>query len=118
MSIDHTKAIYLIKLVEVMRERGCPVEPVLAAARMSDDSLHDHDASIPLSQPVLDFIRIDRRVDQAEGFGFGGGESPSLDGRYHLRSFEPSILCDDIHQPLMNLVHQTVEHLALGQRTR
>jgi AraC-like DNA-binding protein len=50
VSIDHTKAIYLIKLVEVMRERGCPVEPVLAAARMSDDSLHDHDASIPLSQ--------------------------------------------------------------------
>jgi AraC-like DNA-binding protein len=50
MSIDHTKAIYLTKLLAVMRERDCPVEPVLAAARMSERALQDHDASIPISQ--------------------------------------------------------------------
>ena len=50
MSIDHTKATYLVKLVEVLRERGCPAGPTLAAAGLSEGSLCDHDASVPLSQ--------------------------------------------------------------------
>jgi AraC-like DNA-binding protein len=52
VSIDHTKAIYLIKLVEVLEARGLPVEPVLAAAGLSADALPDHDASLPLGQYV------------------------------------------------------------------
>ena len=52
VSIDHTKAIYLVKLVDVMRERGCPVDGVLAAAGLPESALRDHDASVPLSQYV------------------------------------------------------------------
>jgi len=50
VSIDHTKAIYLIKLVEVMHDHGCSVEPVLEAARLPELSLRDHDAAVPLGQ--------------------------------------------------------------------
>ena len=73
MSIDHTKAIYLIKLVEVLRERGHPVEPVLAAARMSRQSLHDHDASIPLSQ-YLSGIEEAVNTTEIPDLGFQVGE--------------------------------------------
>ncbi len=52
MSIDHTKAIYLIKLVEVLRARGLPIEPVLEAAGLSSEALPDHDASVPLGQYI------------------------------------------------------------------
>lgn len=50
MSIDNTKAIYLLKLVDVMRELGCSVDSVLEAAGLPEHSLQDHDASLPLSQ--------------------------------------------------------------------
>lgn len=50
MSIDHTKAIYLIKLVEVLRERNLRVAPVLAAAGLPEIPLRDQDADLPLSQ--------------------------------------------------------------------
>ena len=50
MSIDHTKAIYLVKLVELLRERNLHVAPVLEAAGLSDFPVADHDADIPLGQ--------------------------------------------------------------------
>jgi AraC-like DNA-binding protein len=50
VSIDNTKAIYLLKLVEVMRERSCLVEPVLQAAGLPENTPQDHDASLPLGQ--------------------------------------------------------------------
>ena len=53
MSSDHTKAVYLIKLLEVMRERSYPVAPVLTACGISEASLQDHDASIPISQYLM-----------------------------------------------------------------
>jgi AraC-like DNA-binding protein len=53
VSIDHTKAVYLIKLLEVLREHSCPVTPVLTACGISEASLQDHDASIPISQYLM-----------------------------------------------------------------
>lgn len=50
MSIDQTKVIYLAKLVEVLRELGSPVKPVLGAAGLRERSLPDHEASLPISQ--------------------------------------------------------------------
>ena len=50
MSIDNTKAIYLLKLADVMREHGCRFEPVLEAAGLPENVLQDHEASVPLSQ--------------------------------------------------------------------
>lgn len=50
MSIDHTKAVYLIKLVEVLSELGCSVAPVFAAAGLAEHELGDREASVPLSQ--------------------------------------------------------------------
>ena len=52
MSIDHTKAIYLVKLVEVLRASNRPVGSVLDAAGLSAEALPDHDTSLPLSQYV------------------------------------------------------------------
>jgi AraC-like DNA-binding protein len=52
VNIDHTKAIYLTKLVEVLEDRGRPVEPVLAAAGLSTEALPDHDASLTLAQYI------------------------------------------------------------------
>jgi AraC-like DNA-binding protein len=50
VSIDNTKATYLIKLVEVLQDRGCSVEPVLEAACLPELSPQDHDVSVPLGQ--------------------------------------------------------------------
>ena len=53
MSIDQTKAVYLVKLLDVMREHGGPVEEVLVAAELKVDALQDHDATIPLGQYLV-----------------------------------------------------------------
>lgn len=50
VSIDQTKAIYLVKLLEVLRERSLPVESILEATGTAESALRDHDASLPLSQ--------------------------------------------------------------------
>ena len=73
MSIDHTKAIYLIKLVEVLRARGCPVEPVLAAAGLSAEALPDHDAPLPLGQYVSG-VEAAVNTDAIPDLGFLVGE--------------------------------------------
>jgi AraC-like DNA-binding protein len=50
LSIDRTKAIYLIKLAAVLRELDFPAEPMLSAAGLGACVLDDREASIPLSQ--------------------------------------------------------------------
>ena len=73
MSIDNTKAIYLLKLLQVMRERSCPVEPVLQAAGLQEDTLQDHDAFVPLSQ-YLAGIEAAVRAHAIPDLGFLVGE--------------------------------------------
>lgn len=73
MSIDHTKAIYLIKLLEVLRARGCPVDTVLAAAGLSAEALPAHDASLPLSQ-YISGVEEAVRVNEIADLGFLVGE--------------------------------------------
>jgi len=50
VSIEQTKAIYLIKLLKVLQEAGQRVEPVLEAAGLQASPSADHDADMPLSQ--------------------------------------------------------------------
>ncbi len=50
VSIEQTKAIYLIKLLEVLQEKGLCVEPVLNAAGLQEFPSANHDADMPLSQ--------------------------------------------------------------------
>jgi len=50
VSIDNTKAIYLIKLIDALREHGCPVAPIIESAGLSASALEDQDAAIPLGQ--------------------------------------------------------------------
>lgn len=73
MSIDHTKAIYLVKLLEVLHERGLATAEVLTAAGLTDADLLDHDASIPLGQ-YLDGVEEAVRISDATDFGFLVGE--------------------------------------------
>lgn len=77
MSIDHTKAIYLIKLAEVLRERGCLVEAVLEAAGLPQLSLQDHDTSVPLSQYLAGIeAATDAHAIQDLGFLVGERTTP------------------------------------------
>ena len=73
MSIDHTKVIYLLKLVEVLQQLGGPVEPVLSAAGLTMNDLGDRDASIPLSGYVS---AVEKAVsaNTAPNLGFLAGE--------------------------------------------
>ena len=73
VSIDNTKAIYLLKLAEVMREHGCRAEPVLQAAGLPEKVLQDHDASVPLSQ-YLAGIEAAVRAYERPDLGFLVGE--------------------------------------------
>ena len=73
MSIDKTKAIYLAKLLEVMREQGLPTDAVLTAARLTDADMRDHDASIPLGQ-YLDGVEEAVRIADVSDLGFLVGE--------------------------------------------
>ena len=49
MSKERTKAVYLVKLLDVLRERGCDVGPILEASGLGDEVLGDPEASLPLS---------------------------------------------------------------------
>jgi len=73
VSIDHTKAIYLVKLLGVLRERNLPAEPVLDAAGMTDTMLLEHDASLPLGQ-YLAGIEEAVRISTLSDLGFLVGE--------------------------------------------
>ena len=73
MSLDHTKAIYLVKLLEVLREQAILTAPVLEAAGQSAITLQDHDASIPLSQ-YLAGVEEAVRVSTLSDLGFRVGE--------------------------------------------
>lgn len=73
MSIDHTKAIYLVKLLEIMHERGLATTEVLTAAGLTNADLLDHDASIPLGQ-YLDGVEEAVRISDVSDLGFLVGE--------------------------------------------
>ena len=73
MSIEVTKIIYLFKLVEVLRERGCDSESVLEAAGLREITLPDHDASMPLGQ-YLAGVEAAVRENAAPDLGFLVGE--------------------------------------------
>ena len=73
MSIDHTKAIYLVKLLEVLRERSFPIAPILSACGISEEFLQDHDASIPISQYLLGVEKA-AAISKTTDLGFLVGE--------------------------------------------
>jgi len=73
VSIDHTKAVYLIKLAEVLQERNLPVAPVLEAAGLAEFPLPDHDAALPLSQ-YLAGVEEALRQNAIPDLGFLVGE--------------------------------------------
>lgn len=73
MRIEHTKAIYLAKLVEVLQELGRPVEPVLEAAGLAESDLSERDASIPLSQ-YISAVDTAVNTNAAPDLGFQVGE--------------------------------------------
>ena len=73
MSIDHTKVIYLSKLVDVLQQLDGPVEPVLDAASLTMNSLGDREASIPLSR-YLAAVEIAVSTNVAPDLGFLVGE--------------------------------------------
>lgn len=73
VSIDHTKAIYLVKLIEVLRERNLLVAPVLEAAGLPEIPLRDHDADMPLSQ-YLAGVEVAVRLNTIPDLGFLVGE--------------------------------------------
>ncbi len=73
LSIDHTKVIYLSKLLQVLREHSLPVEAVLAAADLSESALQDHDALLPISQ-YLAAIEEAASVAAISDLGFLVGE--------------------------------------------
>lgn len=49
LAIEQTKAVYLIKLVEVLKELGCRVADVVSAANVCTNELDVREASIPLA---------------------------------------------------------------------
>ena len=73
VSIEHTKMVYLSKLVEVLEELGSPVEGVLSAAGLSASDLSDRDAPIPLSQ-YLAGVEEAASANVAPDLGFLVGE--------------------------------------------
>lgn len=73
MSIDHTKVIYLSKLVDVLQQLDGPVEPVLDAAGLTMNSLSDREASIPLSR-YLAAVETAVSTNVASDLGFLVGE--------------------------------------------
>jgi len=73
VSIDHTKAIYLVKLVEVLRGRNLLAAPVLEAAGLPDFPLRNHDVSMPLSQ-YLAGVEEAVRLNSLSDLGFLVGE--------------------------------------------
>jgi AraC-like DNA-binding protein len=73
VSIDHTKGVYLIKLVEVLHEHDGPVESILSAAGLTSADLVDRDASIPLGQ-YLAAIEEAVRATATADLGFLVGE--------------------------------------------
>ncbi len=73
MSRDQTKAVYLIKLIEVLRERGQPVGAVCAAAGLDENVLVDRERSIPLAK-YLAGIEVAVRDEGIPDLGFLVGE--------------------------------------------
>ncbi len=73
MPIEQTKAIYLIKLVDVLRELDHPVEDVLSAAGIHIAELDDREASIPLSRYLAGVEQAVRHSDIPD-LGFLVGE--------------------------------------------
>lgn len=73
MSRDQTKAVYLIKLIEVLRERGHPVDAIFDAVNLDEHALADRDRSIPLAQ-YLAGIEAAVRDDTIPDLGFLVGE--------------------------------------------
>ena len=73
MSVEVTKVIYLLKLVEVLRERRCDPESVLGAAGLPEFPPPDHDASMPLGQ-YLAGVEAAVRENAVPYLGFLVGE--------------------------------------------
>lgn len=113
MAIEQTKAVYLLKLLEVLRELGQPVAPVLAAAGVSEDVLADREASLPLSQYLA-------AVEQAVGcvncpdLGFRVGERTTplehgvlgyalLSSRTLRNSLDRYVRFQDLQGPLLTV---------------
>lgn len=73
VAIENTKLVYLIKLIEVLCERHHPVESILMAADLTEQSLQDREASISLNQ-YLAGIEAAMRDVRIPDLGFLVGE--------------------------------------------
>jgi AraC-like DNA-binding protein len=74
LSSEQTKAIYLMKLVEVLRERSLRVEPVLETAGLQEVASLDPEATMPLDR-YLAGVEAAVRACTIPNLGFLVGES-------------------------------------------
>lgn len=78
MAVETTRAVYLVKLVEILESAGADAGPVLEAARLDSATRLDRDAPLPMSG-YLDAIEVAvRRHPDIPDLGFRVGESTTL----------------------------------------
>ena len=78
MAIETTKAIYLIKLLEVLESTGADTAPVLEAANLDSRIGADRDRPLPISD-YLDAVELAvSRYPEIPDLGFRVGESTTL----------------------------------------
>lgn len=73
MAYDTTKAIYLLKLFEVLEERACPTAPIRELAGIDERQLDDREGSIPLPLYIEALEHATRQYDIPD-LGFLVGE--------------------------------------------
>ena len=78
MAVETTKAVYLIKLIEILESAGADAAPVIEAANLDTAEMMDRDAPVPMSD-YLDAIEVAvRRHAEIPDLGFRVGESTTL----------------------------------------
>ena len=78
MAVDNTKAVYVIKLAEVLAELGAPVESVLEAAGLGAAASADRDGLLPISD-YLEAVEIAVSSNpDIPDLGFRVGKSTTL----------------------------------------
>jgi AraC-like DNA-binding protein len=78
LAIETTKAVYLIKLIDVLRSAGADAGPVLEAANLDPGAQNDRDTPLPISD-YLDAVELAvSRYPEIPDLGFRVGESTTL----------------------------------------
>jgi AraC-like DNA-binding protein len=132
VAIEHTKVVYLAKLLEVLLELGCDTRPVIAEIGLPIAALTDHDASMPLGDylaaiekatalydiPDLGFIVGEHTKPLEHGvLGYALLSSPTL-----RDSLERYVRFQDLQGPLLRInlkeLGSTAEMAATPRRGR